>query len=266
VILGTSPLFVALLRPLEIDVVCDVGSLNGADALRFRSALPNAHILAFEANPQNFQAMQATAALHDANVALLPCAAAAQEGDAEFYVVPVAGPESLARRGMSSLYQREEVDKRGVAVTVPTRRLDGVVAERGHDSGTIALWIDAEGAAFEVLQGALGILARVRLVHVEVETTPCIGAAQKLYPEVAALLATQGFIEVATDAPRHHRQFNALFVRRDLPQALRTVVRRHQWRQQLRRWLFTGVLALCPPRIRRRILIRRQIPAAVSAE
>jgi FkbM family methyltransferase len=266
VILSTPRLFADLLRPLRVDVVCDVGSLNGADALRFRRALPQAAILAFEANPHNFRAMSSTPALRRAQIALLPCAAAAHDGEAEFYVVPVAGPESLARRGMSSLYQRDEADKRGVAVTVATRRLDAVLTERAHDTGTIALWIDAEGAAFEVLQGALGVLARVRLVHVEVETTPCIGAAQKLYPEVAAFLEAQGFVEVASDSPHSHRQFNVLFVRRAMPSGMRAAEWRHKWHLQLRRWLFAGVLALCPPRMRRHLLIRRQIPAAVSNE
>jgi FkbM family methyltransferase len=266
VILGTSRLFAGLLRPLRVDVVCDVGSLNGADALRFRRELPAAEILAFEANPHNFRAMRASEALRRANITVLPCAAAGREGQAEFYVVPVTGPESLARRGMSSLYQRDEVDKRGVPVTVTTRRLDRVLGERALGERTVALWIDAEGAAFEVLQGARGIIDRVRLVHVEVETTPCIGARQKLYPEVARLLAEHGFEELARDAPRTHRQFNALFVRRDLPPGMRATVRRHAHRQWLRHRLIRAVLAACPAPIRRRILRRRQIPAAVSAD
>jgi hypothetical protein len=35
----TAKLFIRLSRALRIDVVCDVGSLNGADALAFRAAL-----------------------------------------------------------------------------------------------------------------------------------------------------------------------------------------------------------------------------------
>src|SRR5687767_11229723 len=101
-------------------MVCDVGSLNGADSLRFRRALPLADIIAFEANPENYQAMLASPALQRAAVVTLPYAAAERDGEAEFFVVPMVGPESLARRGMSSLYQRPEADRRGEPVPVLT--------------------------------------------------------------------------------------------------------------------------------------------------
>jgi len=166
VILSTSRLFTKLLPVLRIGLVCDVGSLNGADALRFRRAAPRADILAFEANPENYHAMVATPVLRRAGIETLPYAAAERDGEAEFFVVPVAGPENLARRGMSSLYQRPEPDRRGKSVRVPTRRLDGVLATRSTDVTRIALWIDAEGAAYEVLQGAAGVLDRVLLIHV----------------------------------------------------------------------------------------------------
>lgn len=264
--LSTPRLFTALLRPLQVDVVCDIGSLNGADALRFRRALPDAAIVAFEANPQNYRNMLASPALQRARIEVLPCAVAEQDGAADFYVVPLLpGSESLARRGMSSLYQRADADKRGSVQRVATRRLDRVLTERGV-SGRIALWIDAEGAAFEVLEGARGVLDRVALVHVEVETTPCIGAAQKLYPEVAALLRARGFVEIARDSPVHHAQFNALFLRGGLAPAQRAAVWIHRWRQQLRRWMVNILLASFPARLKRYLLIRRQLPAALPDE
>lgn len=249
---------------MRVDVVCDVGSLNGADALRFRRAAPNADIIAFEPNPENYQAMLATPALRRAAVATLPYAAAERDGEAEFYVVPVAGPEHLARRGMSSLYQRSEPERRGKAVRVSTRRLDGILAARNIEGKRIALWIDAEGAAYEVLQGATGILDRVSLIHVEVETAPCIGATQKLHGDVAALLAGLGFCELATDCRTDSLQFNALYVRRGLPAKLRAQLAYHARFQQMKSWLINMVLAVCPARLRHFLLRRRQIPARVS--
>ncbi len=262
-ILSTSRLFTGLLRPLRIDVVCDIGSLNGADALRFRRALPTADIIAFEANPQNYQAMLSTPALAQSGIEVLHCAAAEREGSAEFYVVPVGDAGNLARRGMSSLYQRDVADQRGTPVPVTTRRVDNVLIERAHAARNIALWIDAEGAAFEVLEGTRGVLGKVRLVHVEVETMPCIGAAQKLYPAVAAFLESQGFEQVATDSPIGLLQFNALYVRTGLPRAMRAALWRHTWYQQLRRWVVRGLLAPLPARIRHSIRTRLLTPAAV---
>jgi FkbM family methyltransferase len=265
VILSTARLFAKLLPALRIDVVCDVGSLNGADALRFRRAVPRADIIAFEANPENYHSMLATPALQRAAVVTLPYAAAERDGEAQFYVVPVAGPENLARRGMSSLYQRPEAERRGNAVLVLTRRLDGILASRGIADRRIALWIDAEGAAFEVLQGASGLLDRVMLIHVEVETAPCIGTTQKLHRDVATLLESLGFTEMATDSPTASLQFNALYVRRHLAAPMRVALLYHTCLQQLRRWAVSLVLAVCPARLRHFLLRRRQIPGAVRS-
>ena len=59
VIVSTRRLFCRLLRTFDIATVCDVGSMDGADALRFRRALPNAAVLALEPNPRNFALMAA---------------------------------------------------------------------------------------------------------------------------------------------------------------------------------------------------------------
>jgi hypothetical protein len=70
-----------------------------------------------------------------------------------------------------------------------------------------------EGKAFEVIQGALGIIKQLRVLHVEVETTAAIAADQKLYEQVKLQLRRLGFSEVATDKSTDHPQFNAVFVR-----------------------------------------------------
>ncbi|HET9474797.1 MAG TPA: FkbM family methyltransferase, partial [Steroidobacteraceae bacterium] len=115
-ILDTGRLFARLLQPFAIDVVCDIGSLNGADALCFRRSAPRATIIAFEANPDNYRAMAASQALRRAHIDLSFCALAATNGEATFYVVTPRGPEDLARRGMSSLYQRAHPAHRGAPV------------------------------------------------------------------------------------------------------------------------------------------------------
>ncbi len=263
-ILNTGRLFAKLLRPFSIDVVCDIGSLNGADALRFRRAAPGARIVAFEPNPSNYRAMRESRALAAAGIETLPYAISAHEGDAEFFIVPVAGPADLARRGMSSLHLRAEPVHRGRKIVVQTRRLDGLLAEPARTGARIALWIDAEGAAFEVLQGGLGILDAVQLLHVEVETRACIGASQKLYPDVAGLLADRGFVEIATDEPRDAMQFNSLYVRAALPAALANLVERRVRHEARRRRLVRATLAACPPRLRGYLLRMTQIPTAVG--
>ncbi|MCX5681352.1 MAG: FkbM family methyltransferase [Candidatus Omnitrophica bacterium] len=56
----------------------------------------------------------------------------------------------------------------------------------------IALWIDVEGAGYEVLEGMSGIQKNVSLIHIEVETKT-FWKGQRLKPEVESLLDSMGF-------------------------------------------------------------------------
>ena len=77
-ILDTRHLFLKLLATLEVNVVCDVGSLNGADALRFRAMRPGADVYAFEANPHNERRMRADGRLARARIDVVPLASPAR--------------------------------------------------------------------------------------------------------------------------------------------------------------------------------------------
>src|ERR1700760_1625734 len=105
-IVNTQRLFPELLSTLGIGVVCDVGSMNGADSLAFREAAPAAAIYAFEPNPNNLSLMQADAKLKAGNVEVVPLAASNANGSAEFFIVDADYSRSEARRGMSSLFER----------------------------------------------------------------------------------------------------------------------------------------------------------------
>ena len=138
----------------------------------------------------------------------LPYAAAESGGQASSLSCLSRANNSAA--GMSSLYQcpTERRQWQGRAgVDQASRWHPG--CGRSTDLTHIALWIDAEGAAYEVLQGAAGVLDRVSLIHVAAETAPCIGATQKLHDDVAAMLAGLGFTETGDRQPHDSLQFNA---------------------------------------------------------
>jgi FkbM family methyltransferase len=215
--MDTQLLFLKLLKTLEVEVICEVGSMDGTDALLFRRTLADADIVALEPNPANFVGMQADAALAQARIEVVPAAAADFNGDAPFYLVPAPfGPEERSLRGMSSLLKRTEMRYAGACISTRVLRLDSLLHSRAPDR-RLAFWIDSEGAAFEALTGAAGIARWLQLVHVEVESAPCIGAEQRLYADVGALLRSWGFAEIATDASDDALQFDAVFIRRDLP-------------------------------------------------
>ena len=125
-IVNTRRLFCRLLRTFDIATVCDVGSMDGDDALRFRRVLPSAAILALEPNPKNFALMAADDRLRDARIRVLPVAASDLRAEAPFFVIDAdyARGRDLARRGMSSLHERSDWTRLSSVVQVPTARLD----------------------------------------------------------------------------------------------------------------------------------------------
>ena len=256
-IVNTRRLFARLLAQLRIEVVCDVGSMNGFDALMFGRAVPQATIYAFEPNPENFRLMETDARLKARDIQLVAAAAADRSGEAEFFLVDADYGRHDPRRGMSSLYRRADGwSKSEGVVPVPTTRLDAFLAGRCAPDSGVALWIDVEGAAYQVIAGAAGIAKQTQLVHVEVETAPCIAAAQRLYPEVKALLQAQGFSELATDRAPSDLQFNALFTRGDLAPWERCRVSALLYQARLRYLLVAALGGLCPACLRRYQAIR----------
>lgn len=250
-IVNTRRLFVRLLPALGVSAVCDVGSMDGTDALRFRKAIPRATIYAFEPNPENLWRMVADGKLRAHRIEVVSLAAGHYDGDADFFLVQADYSMPDARRGMSSLYRRSGEWAPERVVRVGTTRLDTFLSDKCAPDAQLALWVDAEGAAYEVITGIVQRIAAVRLVHVEVETAPCIGAVQKLYPDVKALLVDLGFTELATDRETSETQFNALFARSDLPSGMRIRIRAWLLHARLRYLTLVIARTLCPACVQR---------------
>jgi FkbM family methyltransferase len=212
---NTRLLFLDLLGALGIQRVCDVGSMDGSESLAFRARLPRAAILAFEPHPDNFARMSADRRLAAANIEISPQAICDREGLAPFYRVALADEATAqARRGMSSLLPRDAAVYATDCVEVSTTRLDHVLAGPAAAGDRIALWIDVEGKAWEALEGMRRVAPQVHLLHVELESVPCISPAQRLASDTRRLLDELGYDELAIDQPSGHAQFNAVYLRR----------------------------------------------------
>jgi FkbM family methyltransferase len=197
--------------------------MNGDDALAFANAVAGGTVFAFEVNPENLRRMRGDPRLSAANVHIVPLAVTNSNGEAPFFIVKADYSTINDARGQSSLLRRSEALECPDGVLVRTTRLDTFLASRALFDAPIALWIDVEGQTYEAIEGATGILRHVSLIHVEVETEPCIAPGQKLYAATKRLLRSLGFVEVATDRAHAWNQFNAVFVGRALsaPKALR---------------------------------------------
>src|SRR5689334_17151564 len=199
----TAKLFERLLPHVAPRVICDVGSMNGADAMRCSRAVPSAKVFAFEPNPYNLAPMLADAELRELGVEVIGRAVAEQETVAPFHVLRADYSTINCQRGRSSMYPAVVAAEHLEVVDVPTVRLDAFLASRMEASARLAFWVDAEGMAYEVLAGASGVRANLALVHVEVERVPCMNASQKLYADVKRLLESWGLEEIATDGREH---------------------------------------------------------------
>lgn len=256
-VVNTRSMFCRLLRILAIKSVCDVGSMDGADALRFRKALPRATIIAFEANPNNYALMADDETLRRRSIKIFPYAVSDSEGVRPFYVVDAdySPRRDRFRRGIGSLYPRLKNCQLAQVAQVRTVRLDDFLKESVRFDRPLALWIDVEGKAFEVIKGAEKMLPAVAMLHVEVEAEPLLAPEQKLFEDVDGLLVSAGFVLVATDERRDFAQIDALYVRAQMLSEFNSSIR--FWRFILRlRWIVAQRLWRLFPLRLRRFLIR----------
>ena len=196
VVLKTKYAFHALLWLLEPDVALDIGSMDGSDSMRFRKLLPRADIVAFEGNPYNYRAMLENREIGRKRIRVLNSLVSDTEGERSFFVQrPVAGAGHF-NRGTSSLTRRDEEGLTTEEVRLEAVRIDSFLAREYPMSSSVALWVDVEGHACSVLEGMSGAKDRVKLMHVEVETSE-VWPGQKVEADVLRVAAGMDFIPVA---------------------------------------------------------------------
>jgi FkbM family methyltransferase len=226
--------------------------MDGADALRFRKVLPDATVLAFEANPRNQTLMQLDDRLNRQRIEVFPFAVSDSEGESPFFVVDAnySPGRDRSRRGIGSLYPRFEDAHLAEVAQVHTVRLDDFLHSRRSFETPLALWVDVEGKAFEAISGAKGVLSSTKLLHVEVETEPLIDPAQKTFKELDDLLLSRGFRLVAVEQRWDIPQFNALYIDTASLHDRKTSIRFWIGLLRTRYWLARFVWRLLPSRAR----------------
>ena len=199
VVLKTKYAFHALLWLLEPDVVLDIGSMDGSDSKRFRKLLPRTDIVAFEGNPYDHAAMLEDREIGRKRIRVVNSLVSDTEGKRSFFVQrPVAGAGHF-NRGTSSLTRRDEDGAIAEELLLDSVRLDSFLAREYPKSPSVALWIDVEGHAYSVLEGTSGAKDRVKLVHVEVETSEA-WTGQTIEADVLRLAASMDLVPIARGA------------------------------------------------------------------
>ncbi len=196
-----------LCRLIEPAVVLELGAHEASFSQWARTALPDARVQAFEANPHvhaKYAEEVSALGVDYRNLAVGPVT-----GEIELNLpLEIAGQaRALDSRMASIAVHRETGDS--VTVKVPSVRLDDHVTLAPGERGVA--WIDVEGANDAVLRSGPEVLDGLDAIHIEVESRPKWDG-QWLDTDVAQHLAGHDLVPVARDLQKPY-QYNVVYIR-----------------------------------------------------
>ncbi|MBO9575515.1 MAG: FkbM family methyltransferase [Sphingobium sp.] len=205
-----------------IDCVLDVGANAGQYATMLRSDVGfTGMILSFEPNPDVFEKLKEASA-GDAHWRAFNLALTDHDGTATFNIMAADQFSSLNKpgEGLEPIFaERNKVEK---SVTVPCRRLDGLLGELADTQrvNAILLKMDTQGHDASVCAGAGEALKRMTGIQTELAVRPLYAGATD-WRDMTALLAEKGFVPSAVFANNKGHfpllvEMDGLFVRSEL--------------------------------------------------
>jgi FkbM family methyltransferase len=189
----------------EVQVVMDLGAMDGGDTLELQRFFPNARTIAVEGLPSNFERHLSWLNEIESHCAVI----GNREGQASFFEKSV--------NGVHGLYERESDDTVGVLM-VRTETLESFCRRIGVE-GIDVLKIDVEGGTLDILEGAGDLLDRMKALHVETESAPLF-RGQRLDDEVTRFLSARSFRMVwrlgrqAVAGPIVCQQYDSVWIHR----------------------------------------------------
>ena len=209
-----------------IRTLIECGAHEAAASVRFVRSGSGRRAIALEANPFVFAELTTKAADH--GVEVLQRAVGAGQGVAVLNI-PASNVGDEAVTSKASLGINRKWDAKGISareVSVEVITLDELLADRSV-SDQVALWVDVEGYAADVLEGARSLLlsGRVTTAIVEVESSE-VWSGGRGVDVVTALLHEGGLLPVARDHQFGSKAiFNVLFVHRSVDLRTRSIRR-----------------------------------------
>lgn len=196
-------LFFDLVDAAQPDLFVEAGAFDAEASLRVARSMPGCSVVAFEANPDNYGHFAGICQFEQHGVQYLNLALTDTPGFITFHVESKGGSTLL---GHSSILARSQpADDPVRPVTVEGVRLD----DHTPDADRVAMWVDVEGAADQVLRGAPQRLTACDVIKVEVEEE-AFWEGQALSADIVAQLLTSGMIPVARDI-EYPSQYNLVF-------------------------------------------------------
>jgi len=194
-------------RVLDIapDYFLEIGAYTGEQSIYISEQLPDTKVFAYEANPYNY----AKYTVSKKNLEYIHQAVSNYTGNTTFYLQTKRNPKKTKYvRGNNSLLKRNDEKTIYEEVVVKCDTLDNMFY---HSKGSFALWIDAEGHGFEILQKGTNVLDNTKIIFIEVESKE-FWQGQQLDNDVIKLLKNKGFTPLARDQ-EYPEQYNIIFTK-----------------------------------------------------
>jgi FkbM family methyltransferase len=227
----------------SVQSLIECGAHAAETSVRFIAEHPNRRAVAVEANPKTYESR--TRPAESLGVETCWLGVGAEEGTMSLNVPTTEADVSgmpLNASFFASLRQRPS----GHEVLVPVTTVDALQSGRQLPR-PLAVWIDVEGFAYEVISGAKETLPHVEVALVEVESET-IWDGQSTDARVIEAMRKVGLHPVARDCQMGELQYNILFLRRLTPELdarirrYRKVVSRPRVGTRLRARTAAGIL------------------------
>jgi FkbM family methyltransferase len=190
-----------VVKPEDVKVILDVGSLHAREAVEFSKRFPNARVYSFECHPQSYLNCLETTKGHE-RCTVVNKAVSNYDGTIKFF--PIDPNRTITTHadgnpGASSLFKAagtyDHIEKYVQnEIEVPCTRLDTWAKENALTQVDL-IWMDLQGAELLALQGLGELLKTVKVIHTETELNPMY-TGQALYQDINEFLTKNGFAYV----------------------------------------------------------------------
>ncbi|NEO52693.1 MAG: FkbM family methyltransferase [Okeania sp. SIO3B5] len=206
--------FLNTTKLLKPNYFFDIGSRDGSTSIAVKKGLPTVKCCAFEANINNYESFKERKEFNELSIDYKYLAISNHNGFADFHIPTELNGQKLDKNiGNSSLMISTHPSCKYQVTRVECSKLDNFCLNNRINidkDQNLALWIDVEGAALQVLEGANKCLTQTSIILVEVEEYPhWTGAA--LADEITSKLISNNFIPVARDF-EYSMQYNLIFI------------------------------------------------------
>lgn len=200
--------FYNLILEKDINVFLELGAFNAETSVKVKSIKSECEVIAFEANPYNYNMFSET--LSHSGVDYRNLAISNYKGISDFFVQIASRGKIIPKtKKNNSLMERNDSTTYYEKVPVEVYRVDDIVDLT--PSSNVGMWIDVEGVGYESLQGAKDTLRQTQLIKIEVESKQ-FWKSQITDSKIISFLESEGFKIDSRDQERSG-QYNIIFTR-----------------------------------------------------